>query len=233
MTERPKKKQCTCSYDPITNELISAWGCECGADIWNTCIDAWEAWEKENQRIERLDEDSVDDVVFNAYKDLYEPFRKNIVKAICSKFGQPKDAVSVMKIEDIRDELLRLEYKENIGDNEYKKLNPNLIREIIKAILHLIPSNQPVNDMVSVPTVDKIEEIISRWDCSNKAGRLRASFEIVNILNNDIQVSREEVMQILLKKGDIVGTEELADFILTIIPNLNNRNLKGQDNESV
>jgi len=75
--------------------------------------------------------------------------------------------------------------------------------------------------------VDEIEIILSRWDCSNKAGRLRASFEIVNILKNDIQVSREEVMQILLKKGDIVGTEELADFILTIIPNLINRKLKG------
>ena len=80
--------------------------------------------------------------------------------------------------------------------------------------------------------VDEIERGISRWDCSNKAGRLRASFEILDILKNGIQVSREEVMQILLKKGDIIGTEELADFISTIIPNLITRKLKGQDNEA-
>lgn len=113
---------------------------------------------------------------------------------------------------------------------EHPKYDGHMSKDVIKRLKKL-PFIQP-KDAVSVPTVEKIEEIISRWDCSNEAGRLRASFEIVDILKNDIQVSREKVMQILLKKGDIVGTEELADFILTIIPNLITSNLKGQDNEA-
>lgn len=50
MTERPKKKECTCSYDPITNEVVTGFGCECGAITWNACCDQWEDWLKEQPK---------------------------------------------------------------------------------------------------------------------------------------------------------------------------------------
>ena len=98
----------------------------------NALIDQYEAWEKENPRLERLDEEKVKKIIAEVFlnniknklcsQGLYHELTptKNLAKEICQTFGQPKDAMSVPTVEEINKVLLESpRHKYNYETKEY------------------------------------------------------------------------------------------------------------------
>lgn len=90
MSERPKKKKCSCNKDMYAGDIFV---CQCGYNIWNACIDAWKKWEKENPRLERLDEGVFNEWFAREFKIQWLYNLPEFSKILCNKFGKQKDAV--------------------------------------------------------------------------------------------------------------------------------------------
>lgn len=108
MSERPIKQQF--HYEQCGFEAGGQ--CNCGHEVWNACIDAWEQWEKENPSLERLNKDDFKVKLYGVISLFWVKY-KNIPKIedmnedletyyqIFSDYHYPKDAVSVPTIDEI------------------------------------------------------------------------------------------------------------------------------------
>lgn len=87
MSERPKKKVVDYGQGHAMQRRTVG---------WNEAIDAYEQWEKENPRLERLDYEKVKNFLYANADGIYTMDNAaDVSKNICQAFGQPKDAVSV------------------------------------------------------------------------------------------------------------------------------------------
>jgi hypothetical protein len=114
MSNRPIKKEHQ-RYERIAGK--------CYTIGWNACIDAYEQWEKENPRLERLDYEKVKNFLYANADGIYTMDNAtDVSKNICQAFGQPKDAVSVEEIEKVAENFQQVEWImiNDLSDNDEK-----------------------------------------------------------------------------------------------------------------
>lgn len=150
----------------------------------NALIDQYEAWEKENPRLERLDFKTV----WESFEKFLEPHTSSLrikehyainaeyfkfwVEALCQTHGQPKDAVSVdfdciqAFIHDRFSECIREVGAVNVDDYERAKYYVYNCMRFLKSDAALINRNHPAKPAVGVPTEEEIKHILVNhyWD---------------------------------------------------------------------